>query len=56
MHYQYHNQLIGNDYPKIQVVCVENIFQGIRNTLPLEALNEPVLKTAEQHSQQENLF
>ena len=55
-HGDYINQLIGNAYPKIQVICVDDIFQGARNILPIESLNLHVLKQAEQHTEQDDLF
>jgi DNA modification methylase len=45
----YHNDLINKDYPKIQVVCVDDIFNGKRLELPNVV---KVLKKAEQHQEQ----
>lgn len=42
----YHNALINKDYPKIQVICVEELFNGKRLELPNVV---KVLKKAEQH-------
>ena len=42
----YHNDLINKDYPKIQVVCVNDIFQGGRLELPNVIA---VVKKAQQH-------
>ena len=42
----YHNKLVNKEYPKIQVICVEDIFNGKRLELPNV---EKVLKKAEQH-------
>ena len=42
----YHNNLINKDYPKIQVVCVDDIFQGAVMELPNVV---HVVKKAEQH-------
>lgn len=42
----YHNDLINKDYPKIQVVCVDDIFQGAEMELPNVV---HVVKKAEQH-------
>jgi DNA modification methylase len=42
----YHNHLINKDYPKIQVVCVDDIFQGAVMELPNVV---HVVKKAEQH-------
>jgi DNA modification methylase len=42
----YHNDLTNKDYPKIQVVCVDDIFQGATMELPNVA---HVVKKAEQH-------
>ena len=49
----YFNEFNRKDYPKIQVICVEDIFNGVRLELP----NIPeVLKKAEQHAEQASLF
>jgi DNA modification methylase len=49
----YHNALINKDYPKIQVVCVDELFNGVRLELPNVV---KVLKKAEQHAEQQTLF
>lgn len=49
----YHNALINKDYPKIQVVCVDELFNGVRLELPNVV---KVLKKAEQHAEQAKLF
>ncbi|MSP28409.1 MAG: site-specific DNA-methyltransferase [Methylococcales bacterium] len=49
----YHNALINKDYPKIQVVCVDELFNGVRLELPNVV---KVLKKAEQHAEQVSLF
>jgi len=45
----YHNDLINKDYPKIQVICVEELLNGARLELPNVVA---VVKKAEQHQQQ----
>lgn len=50
---RYYNTLVNNDYPKIQVICVADVFAGQLIELPNVAT---VLKTAEQHSEQTTLF
>ncbi len=42
----YHNDFTGNDYPKIQVICVEDLFNGARLELPNVVA---VVKKAQQH-------
>lgn len=42
----YHNALINKDYPKIQVICVDDIFNGNRLELPNVML---IAKKAEQY-------
>lgn len=42
----YHNGLINKDFPKIQVVCVDDIFQGAAMELPNVV---QVVKKAQQH-------
>jgi hypothetical protein len=49
----YRNTLINKEYPKIQVICVDDIFNGIRLELPNVV---KVLKKAEQHAEQQSLF
>jgi len=49
----YHNNFNDNDYPKIQVVSVGEIFDGQRLELPNVM---KVLKDAEQHVEQTNFF
>jgi len=49
----YHNNFNDNDYPKIQVVSVGEIFDGQRLELPNVM---KVLKDAEQHVEQANFF
>jgi DNA modification methylase len=49
----YRNTLINKEYPKIQVICVDDIFNGIRLELPNVV---KVLKKAEQHAEQQTLF
>ncbi len=49
----YHNNFNDNDYPKIQVVSVGDIFDGQRLELPNVA---KVLKDAEQHVEQIKFF
>lgn len=49
----YHNALINKYYPKIQIVCVDDIFNGVRLELPNVV---KVLKKAEQHAEQASLF
>jgi len=49
----YHNVLVNKDYPKIQVACVEDIFNGSLIELPNVM---KVLKDAEQHAEQEKLL
>jgi DNA modification methylase len=49
----YKNNLINKEYPKIQVICVDDIFNGIRLELPNVV---KVLKKAEQHADQQTLF
>jgi DNA modification methylase len=50
----YHNELTGNDYPKISVVCVEELLQGKLMNLPNPA---EVVKSAEQHGgEQKNIM
>ncbi|MFZ2726571.1 MAG: DNA methyltransferase [Methylococcaceae bacterium] len=50
---RYYNKLVNNDYPKIQVISVADIFAGQFIELPNVA---QVLKTASQHSTQSSLF
>jgi len=45
----YHNAFTGNDYPKIQVICVEQLLNGARLELPNVVA---VVKKAQQHQQQ----
>jgi site-specific DNA-methyltransferase (adenine-specific) len=49
----YHNALINKYFPKIQVVCVDDIFNGLRLELPNVV---KVLKKAEQHAEQTSLL
>jgi hypothetical protein len=42
----YHNDFNGNDYPKISVVCANELFNGARMNLPNAA---EVVKKAQQH-------
>jgi site-specific DNA-methyltransferase (adenine-specific) len=49
----YHNKFNGNSYPKIQVISVEDIFNG--NLIELPNMMK-VLKKAEQHAEQEDLL
>jgi len=45
----YHNNLVNKDYPKIQVICVEQLLNGARLELPNVVA---VVKKAQQHQQQ----
>ena len=49
---RYYNKLVNNDYPKIQVISVVDIFAGQFIELPNVA---QVLKTAEQYGKQDSL-
>jgi DNA methylase/Restriction endonuclease len=50
----YHNEFTGNDYQKITVVCVDELLQGKRMSLPNPA---NVVKKAQQHGgEQKNLL
>ncbi len=49
----YHNEFTDNDYPKIQVISVEEIFNGSVIELPNVM---KVLKKAEQHTEQSDLL
>jgi len=51
-HYQ--NKLMGNDYPKIQVISVEEIFEGKRLQFPTNIME--VLKSAETHTDQKDIL
>jgi len=51
-HYQ--NKFIGNDYPKIQVISVEEIFEGKRLLFPTNTMD--VLKSAETHTVQKDIL
>jgi len=46
----YHNEITKNDYPKIQVICVDDLLQGVRIDLP--NVNADILKKTEQQVQQ----
>jgi site-specific DNA-methyltransferase (adenine-specific) len=50
---RYHNDFNDNDYPKIQVISVSEIFEGQRLELPNVM---KVLKDAEQHVEQTKFF
>lgn len=50
----YTNQLMGNDYPKIQVISVEEIFEGKRMQFPTNTMD--VLKSAEIHTDQKDIL
>jgi len=45
----YHNRLVNKEYLKIQVICVEDIFQGHFLDLPNIDINDALLKKAQQH-------
>lgn len=49
----YHNRFTDNDYPRIQVICVEEILNG--KLIELPNVTE-VLKTAAQHTEQKRLL
>jgi site-specific DNA-methyltransferase (adenine-specific) len=49
----YHNEFNGNNYQKIQVISVEDIFNG--NLIELPNVIK-VLRKAEQHTEQEDLL
>ena len=42
----YHNTLVNKDYPKIQVICVDELLNGARLELPNVVA---VVKKAQQH-------
>lgn len=45
----YQNRLVNKDYPKIQVVSVDDIFKGNFLDLPNIDINDALLKKAQQH-------
>jgi len=45
----YHNRLVNKEYLKIQVICVEDIFQGHFLDLSNIDINDALLKKAQQH-------
>ena len=51
-HYQ--NKFMGNDYPKIQVISVEEMFEGKRMQFPTNTMD--VLKSAETHTDQKDIL
>jgi len=51
-HYQ--NKFMGNDYPKIQVISVEEMFEGKRMQFPTNTMG--VLKSAETHTDQKDIL
>ncbi len=50
----YQNKFMGNDYPKIQVISVEELFEGKRLLFPTNTMD--VLKSAETHTDQKDIL
>ncbi|MEY3220535.1 MAG: hypothetical protein RIT27_1892 [Pseudomonadota bacterium] len=50
----YQNKLMGNDYPKIQVISVEEILRGKRLQFPTNTMD--VLKSAKAHTNQKDFL
>jgi len=52
----YHNEFTGNDYPKIQIICVEDIFNGATMVRDLPNMIAVVKKAEQKVTEQKDLF
>lgn len=52
----YHNDFTKRDYLKIQVISVEDVFNGKEINLPNFDINDQLLKNAERHAEQKTIY